>query len=453
MPKFNYVAMDSRGKETKGTIEGANLNEAIGRVKEMGYFPTKVIPEAEKEKGGKKGKPAPTPGGKAKKSAFEINIKIPGLGGKVKPKVMTAFTRQLATLVDAGLPLLRGMRVLEKQERHPTLKRIIGDIAVAIEGGSTFSEALAQHPKVFNRLYVNMVKAGELGGVLEVVLNRLAEFMEKAEKIKGKVKAAMFYPAAVITVAVVILGVLMVFVVPRFEQIFADMLEGAKLPGFTTFVINIANMIKSRTILIGDAAPWGLPAFPGPVVWGVVGFFILLKVLLKLKKGRYYFDKFKLIMPVLGPVISKVAIARFTRTLGTLVSSGVPILQALTIVKETAGNVVVAQAVAKIHESVKEGETITAPLDASKVFPPMVISMVDVGEQTGALPEMLMKIADTYEDEVDNAVSAMTSLLEPIMIVFLAVIVGSIVIALFLPLIQMINQLGGDAGSRGGGED
>ena len=453
MPKFSYVAMDPRGKETKGTIEGASLNEAIGRVKEMGYFPTKVLPEKEtKEKGKKEGKPAPSGGAKGKKKGFDLNIKIPGLGGKVKPKVMCAFTRQLATLVDAGLPLLRGMRVLEKQERNPTLKKIVGEIAVSIEGGSTFSEALAQHPKVFNRLYVNMVKAGELGGVLEVVLNRLAEFMEKAQKIKGKVVAAMFYPAAVMTVAVVILGVLMVFVVPKFEQIFADMLEGAKLPGFTAFVIKIANMIKSQTLLIGDAAPWGLPAFPGPVVWGVVAFVVLLKFALKTKKGRLYFDKFKLVMPVLGPVISKVAIARFTRTLGTLVSSGVPILQALTIVKETSGNVVVGNAVARIHESVKEGDTITAPLDASKVFPPMVISMVDVGEQTGALPEMLMKIADTYEDEVDNAVSAMTSLLEPIMIVFLAVIVGSIVIALFLPLIEMINQLGGEGG-KATGED
>jgi type IV pilus assembly protein PilC len=245
----------------------------------------------------------------------------------------------------------------------------------------------------------------------------------------------------------------MVFVVPKFEQIFADMLDGAKLPGFTKFVIDIANVIKSQTLLVGDTAPWGLPAFPGPVVWGVVVFVILLKLALKTKMGRLYFDKFKLVMPVLGPVISKVAIARFTRTLGTLVSSGVPILQALTIVKETSGNVVVGNAVARIHESVKEGDTITAPLDASKVFPPMVISMVDVGEQTGALPEMLMKIADTYEDEVDNAVSAMTSLLEPIMIVFLAVIVGSIVIALFLPLIEMINQLGGEGGKGEGGED
>jgi type IV pilus assembly protein PilC len=434
MPKFNYVAMDSRGKETKGTLEVANQNEAIGRLKEMGYFPTKVA-EAEKpkEKGGeKKAKPAPG----AKKKGRGMNFNIPGLGGGVKPKILTAFTRQLATLVDAGLPLLRGLRVLEKQERNATLRRIIGELADSIEGGSTFSEALAQHPKVFNRLFVNMVKAGELGGVLEVVLNRLAEFMEKAQKIKGKVVAAMFYPAAVMFVAVTILTVLMVFVVPKFKAIFADMLEGQPLPAFTNLVLGISEMIAGHFI-------WTLV--------GVIVFIIIVRFLLKTKGGRRVFDKIKLVFPLLGPVISKVAIARFTRTLGTLISSGVPILQALTIVKETSGNVIVSDAVSLVHESVKEGETITAPLESSKVFPPMVISMVDVGEQTGALPEMLMKIADNYEEEVDNAVSAMTSLLEPIMIVFLAVIVGSIVIALFLPLIMLIDQLG-DAGKEDRGK-
>ncbi|HOK76801.1 MAG TPA: type II secretion system F family protein, partial [Verrucomicrobiota bacterium] len=430
------------------TLEVANQNEAITRLKEMGFFPTKVV-EAEKpkEKGGKKGRPAPAAG--ERKKGKGININIPFLGGKVGTKVMTAFTRQLATLVDAGLPLLRGMRVLERQERNPTLKQIIGEMAVAIEGGSTFSEALAQHPKVFNRLYVNMVKAGELGGVLEVVLNRLAEFMEKAQKIRGKVKAALFYPVAVLTVATVILGVLMVFVVPRFQAIFSDMLEGAALPGFTRVVLDIANAIKSRTILLFDGPPYVLP---GPVIWIIVGIIVAFKLFVRWRKGRWLWDKVKLNMPVFGPVISKVAIARFTRTLGTLVSSGVPILQALTIVKETSGNVVIGEAVSRIHESVKEGDTITAPLDASNIFPPMVVSMVDVGEQTGALPEMLMKIADTYEEEVDNAVSAMTSLLEPVMIVFLAVIVGSIVIALFLPLIDLINRLGSEGeGSKSEG--
>jgi type IV pilus assembly protein PilC len=429
--------MDSRGKETKGTLEVSNQNEAISRVKEMGLFPTKVV-EAEKTKDKPDAKGKGGAKGPAKKRGA-ISINIPGLSGKVKSKVLTSFTRQLATLVDAGLPLLRGLRVLEKQERHPTLKRILGELATSIEGGSTFSEALAQHPKVFNRLFVNMVKAGELGGVLEVVLNRLSEFMEKAQKIKGKVIAAMFYPTAVMTVAVVILLVLMVVVVPKFKTIFADMLEGAGLPGFTLFVLAISDAIANNIL-----ATLGV----------VIGFFILLKIFSKTKFGRRILDKLKLNMPVLGPVFSKVAISRFSRTLGTLVSSGVPILQALTIVKETSGNVVVSNAVALVHESVKEGETITAPLEASNVFPPMVISMVDVGEQTGALPEMLMKIADNYDDEVDNAVSAMTSLLEPIMIVFLAVIVGSIVIAMFLPLIKLMEGVGevGEAGKKSGGE-
>jgi len=451
MPKFNYVAMDSRGKETKGTLDVGSQNEAIGRLKEMGYFPTKVV-EADKarEKGDKRAAPAGR--AKRKKKGVSINIKIPGLGGKVKPKVLTAFTRQIATLVDAGLPLLRGLRVLEKQERNPTLKRIVGDLAVSIEGGSTFSEALAQHPKVFNRLYVNMVKAGELGGVLEVVLNRLSEFMEKAQKIKGKVVAAMFYPSAVMFVAIVILAVLMIFVVPKFQTIFADMLDGASMPGFTLAVLSISNSIKEYTLIFPQ---WigGWP-FPGPIIWGIVAFLVVFNLLLRTRIGRRLWDKLKLHFPLLGPIISKVAISRFTRTLGTLVSSGVPILQALTIVKETSGNVVVGEAVGAVHESVKEGETITAPLEASNVFPPMVISMVDVGEQTGALPEMLMKIADNYDDEVDNAVSAMTSLLEPIMIVFLAVIVGSIVIALFLPLIKLIENLGNEGTGRddGGGD-
>jgi type IV pilus assembly protein PilC len=426
MPKFSYVAMDSRGKETKGTLEVANQSEAIGRIKEMGFFPTKVV-EVDKARDKSKTQ-AGTKAAPAKKG---FNLSIPGLGGKVKPKILTIFTRQLATLVEAGLPLLRGLRVLEKQERSPVLKSIIAQLAVSIEGGSTFSEGLAQHPKVFNRLFVNMVKAGEMGGVLEVVLKRLAEFMEKAQKIKGKVIAAMFYPTAVITVAVGIMAILMIFVIPKFKDIFADI--GTDLPPFTVFVLSISEMVSKHYII---------------TFFSVVAFVIAFRFFLRTHFGRRLFDRFKLHMPVLGPVISKVAISRFTRTLGTLVSSGVPILQALTIVKETSGNVIVGEAVGAVHESVKEGETITAPLEGSKVFPPMVISMVDVGEQTGALPEMLMKIADNYDEEVDNAVAAMTSLLEPIMIVFLAVIVGSIVIALFLPLITLMDQ-GFDTPTRG----
>ncbi len=440
MPKFNYEAMDTRGKETKGVLEVASQAEAINRLREMGFHPTKVV-EAEKPRdAGKAGAAKAKAKGKGKGGGININI-----GGGVKPKILTTFTRQLATLVEAGLPLLRGLRVLSKQERHPTLKRILGELAESIEGGSTFSEGLAQHPKVFNKLFVNMVKAGEIGGVLEVVLKRLAEFMEKAEKIKGKVVAAMFYPAAVMVVAVGILALLMIVVVPKFKAIFADLLGGdAGMPGFTVFVLNISDTLKNYTIVFPEWAggfPW-----PGPVIWGLVAFVIAFKIALRTKKGAYVWDQVKLKFPVLGSVISKVAIARFTRTLGTLVQSGVPILQALTIVRETAGNLVVARAVSAVYDSVKEGETITAPLEKSSVFPPMVISMVDVGEQTGALPEMLLKIADNYDEEVDNAVSAMTSLLEPIMIVFLAVIVGSIVIALFLPLITLIDKLGSDGG-------
>jgi len=433
MPKYNYVAMDQRGKEQKGTIEVASQNEAIGRVKEMGLFPTKIVEiDKVKEKSDKTAKPAARAA--KKKGGFSISLKIPGLGGKVKSKVLTTFTRQLATLVDAGLPLLRGMRVLEKQERNPNLKRITAELAQSIEGGSTFSEALAQHPKVFNRLFVNMVKAGELGGVLEVVLMRLSEFMEKAEKIKGKVIAAMFYPVAVVVVATAILMILMVKVIPQFKLVFAGMLEGAQLPKFTRLVMGISDMIRSQIVL----------------VLGVLAVLVVLFTLFKRTKfGRHTVDMFKLKMPGVGPVVNKVAISNFTRTLGTLISSGVPILQALTIVKETAGNVVISDAVGAVHESVKEGETITAPLEASGVFPPMVVSMVDVGEQTGALPEMLLKIADNYDEEVDNAVSAMTSLLEPIMIVFLAVVVGSIVIAMFLPLIELMNKVGGAGGGKG----
>ncbi len=439
MPKYDYTALDAPGKETKGSIEVASQNEAIGRVKEMGLFPTKII-EAERNKeksGGKKAKPAGKAGGKKKGGGLSLEIKIPGLSGKVKPKVLTTFTRQLATLVDAGLPLLRGLRVLEKQERNVTLKRILGDLALAIEGGSTFSEALAQHPKVFNRLFVNMVKAGELGGVLEVVLKRLAEFSEKAQKIKGKVKAALFYPVAVLFVAMGILALLLLFVIPRFKDVFANM--GVTMPWFTLFVLHISDTVRGHFL---------------PVMGCVAGVVVVLLVIIKkTKSGRYLWDKFKLKGPPMGAVVSKVAISRFARTLGTLVSSGVPILQALMIVKETAGNVIIADAVTRVHESVKEGETITAPLEGSRVFPPMVVSMVDVGEQTGALPEMLLKIADTYDEEVANSVSAMTSLLEPIMIFFLAVVVGSIVIAMFLPLIAMISQMSGSGGGGAGGGD
>lgn len=319
--------------------------------------------------------------------------------------------------------------ILEKQESNRTLQGALGQLSVSIEGGSTLSEALAQHPKIFNRLFVNMVKAGEIGGVLDVVLKRLAEFSEKAQKIRGKVKAAMFYPIAVLVVAMGILALLILYVIPNFKEVFSGM--GIKMPAFTLFVLGISDTIRLHIF---------------PTVFAMASLVILFLLALKTKPGRLAWDKTKLRLPAIGPVVRKIAVSRFCRTLGTLASSGVPILQALAIVKETAGNVVVANAVDRIHASVKEGETITAPLESAKVFPPMVVGMVDVGEQTGALPEMLLRVADNYDEEVDNAVAAMTSLLEPIMIIFLAVLVGSIVIAMFLPLIEIIKQAGGSGG-------
>lgn len=427
MPEFCYVAMDSRGKETKGKLDVADQTEAIARLKNMGYFPTRVEVARPKESGPDARKIASARRANADGLPSKLNVRVPGFGARVNSKSLVTFTRQLARLVDSGLPLLRGLRLLERQQTNPTLRRVMNDLSVSIEGGATFSEALAQHSKIFNRLFVNMVRAGEVGGVLEIVLGRLSQFMEKAQKIKGKVKAALFYPAAVMFVAAAVVGILMVFVVPRFKLIFNDLLEGASLPGFTQFILGLSEFLAAHAL---------------QTIIGLAVSVVILKLLIRTKPGRMTWDRIALSFPLLGPVIRKVAIARFARTLGTLVSSGVPILQALTIVKDTSGNVIIGKAVADIHESVKEGETITAPMQNCGVFPPMVIGMVDVGEQTGALPEMLMKVADDYEEEVDNAVTAMTSLLEPIMIVFLAVIVGSIVIALFLPLIKIIEVIG-----------
>lgn len=423
MPQFNYVALDSRGQESTGVIEAESQNAAVGQLRGAGYFP-KSISEVGK---GKAPKAAKTAAVKAQGPKKSINISIPFLQRKtVKGKTLMIFTRQLATLIDAGLPLLRGLTVLSKQEPDPVLRNVIISLAESVQGGGTFSESLGGHPKIFNRLYVNMVKAGELGGVLELVLLRLAEFQEKAQKIKNKVVSAMVYPVIVLIIAILILAFLLVFIVPKFEAIFADMLGGKPLPALTQFVIGASNMVKSNLI---------------PLAIGIVVLIVLYKMLARTAKGAEILDTLKLKAPLFGDLNRKGAISRFTRTLGTLVTSGVPILQALNITKETAGNVIIAGAIMKVHDAVKEGESIVHPLEASGVFPPMVISMIDVGEETGQLPEMLLKIAEVYDDEVDNAVAGLTSMLEPIMIVFLALIVGTIVIALFLPLISIISGM------------
>ena len=428
MPKYEYTAVDARGVEKAGEIDTESPAAAINKLKEMGYFPTKIT-EAGAGGRSKKSKAGPAAKGAKKSGWQQMEIKIPGLTDRVNKKLLTIFTRQLATLIDAGLPLLRALRTLERQERNLALKKTITALAEAVEGGSTMSEAMQHHPRVFDRLYINMIRAGEAGGVLEVVLTRLAEFAEKAQKIRGKVLAASVYPCVVLFIAITILFFLMTVIVPKFQDIFKDLLEGKPLPALTQNVMNVSKLIRENALL---------------VVPGVVGLVVLFNIIVKkVPPVTRLWDSFKLNMPAFGPMIRKVGISRFTRTLGTLISSGVPILQGLQIVKETSGNRVIADAVQRVHDSVKEGESVVRPLEASKVFPPMVVSMIDVGEETGALPEMLMKIADNYDEEVDNAVAGITSLLEPILIVFLAVVVGVIVVALFLPLVTILQTLGG----------
>ncbi len=417
MPKFDYIAMTAQGEETGGSIEAANEQDAYGRLRQQQLYPTQVAAAGQLSAKVKASK---------KKAAAKAGAGTPGkAGGKVKSKNLMIFTRQLATLIDSGLPLLRGLNVLANQEPHPNLRKTVAVLADNVQTGSTFSESLAQHPKIFDKLYVNMVKAGELGGVLELVLNRLAEYQEKAQKLKNKIVSAMVYPVIVIVIALAIMVFLMTVIVPRFTVIFKEMFNDDSMPGMTQFVMNISDFMKNY---------W----------WAIFGgvFFLVVayKGFSRTKRGREVIDRFLLRMPLFGPVLMKSSVARFTRTLGTLVSSGVPILQALNITKDTAGNTVVANAIVGVHDAVKEGDSMVAPLDSAKIFPPMVISMVEVGEETGQLPEMLLKIADVYDDEVDNAVSGLTSMLEPIMIVFLAVMVGGIVLALFQPLMQIITK-------------
>ena len=426
MTSYAYQAVDSAGQPMRGTLAVQNQNEALRRIREMGLFPLKLT-----ERRSERVLPAPTAPARqgSRRLADWSPLSIPLPQRRVKTSTLAVFTRQLATLIDAGMPLLRGLRILQQQETNPRLKRIIGKVSDAIEGGGSLAEALADHPRDFNGLYVNMVRAGEISGALEITLRRLAEFMEKAQEIKGKVKAAMFYPLAVMVVAMAILTVMMVFVVPRFQAVFDGLLGGAQMPAFTRFVMGISDAVRHNAPLVS---------------LGMLGLMIALALALRTQWGHWTFDLFKLRAPAVGPVFRKTAISRLTRTLGTLLHSGVPVLQALTIVKETAGNKIVAHLVGDIHESVKQGETVTAPLRTSSVFSPVYVGMVDVGEQTGALPDMLLKIADQCDDDVDNAVSAMTSLLEPILIVVLAVIVGSIVIAMFMPLIAIMNGPGLD---------
>ena len=436
MATFQYIAKDSSGGERRGTVEAADRNSAIAAVRAQGLLPTalgEVKGSAPAPKTAAK-KPPKAPAGKpAKKGGLnkdiKINIRMPKfLQGKIKTKVLTQFTRQLATLVNAGLPLMRGIEVLKRQMRDAQMLEALNGISETISAGGTFSEALSAYPKIFDRLYVNMVKAGEAGGVLEVVLGRLAEFAEKSERIKNKVKGAMIYPIVVLVAAVGITAFLLVAVIPKFQQVFNDMLGGAALPAITQYVINASEFVQHN----------GLQIFAA-----VVAIVVIKKIIGKTEKGAYFFDALALKMPVTGTLAQRSAVSKFTRTLGTLLSSGVPILQSLTIVRDTTGNRVLSEAIQNVHDSVKEGESMTQPLSQCKVFPPMVTSMVEVGEETGALADMLTRIANTYDDEVDNAVAGMTAAIEPALIIVLALVVGTIVVAMFLPMVKIIGSVSG----------
>lgn len=433
MAKFQYIALDGAGQEQRGTIEAGDRASAIAAIRANGLFPSAIGEVKGAVAPARKGT-APAKGA-AKKGvgSKQINIKMPKfLMGRVKQKDLTGFTRQLATLVNAGLPLMRCIEVLKKQKMAPAMMDCLNGISEGIAGGATFSESLTAYPKVFDNLYVNMVKAGEAGGVLEVVLNRLAEFAEKAQKIKNKVKGAMIYPSVVLVAAVGITAFLLVAVIPKFQQVFNDILGGQSLPAITEFVMGASEFVQHNGLQIAA---------------GVAAFVVLYKMFGKTKFGAYQLDRLRLGFPVTGTLVKRTAIAQFSRTLGTLLSSGVPILQALVIVRDTTANGVVRRAIQSVHDAVKEGESMTDPLAASGVFPPMVVSMVQVGEETGQLSDMLTRIANTYDDEVDNAVAGLTAAIEPALIIFLAVVVGTIVIAMFLPMIKIISSVsGGGAG-------
>lgn len=415
MAKFQYVAMDTGGKEKKGIIEAETEQDAVNALKQQQLFPTSIIAAK-----------TTNPGQTAAKGGKGMGFGMP----KIPRKDLTTMTRQLATLLEAGLPLVRAMRTLQRQARgnSPQLFKVLGDLADQVEGGATFSEALANHPKSFNKLYVSMVRAGEASGAMEVVLVRLSEFMEKAARIEGKVKSAMVYPISVLCIAGGITAGLMIFIVPKFQKMFEEMLPGESLPMLTEFVMKTSDFMAKKAHIAAI---------------GLVAIIICFKLALKTKIGATLFDMACLKLPPFNTLIIRNVSARFCRTLGTLMASGVAVLQALQIVKDTSGNEIVAKAIQDVHDAVKEGEGMTKPLEKSGVFPLMLCSMVEVGEETGALPDMLNRVAGVYEEEVDRAVEGLTSLIEPLMICFLAVIVGGIVIALFAPLVKMIDKLGG----------
>ncbi len=412
MPVFQYVALDSQGVEIKDEIEALSEKEAISKIRNLGYFPTKVRSRAATKATGK---------------AVARTQKRRGAGARVKVKFITEFARQLSTLQDAGLPILRSLRILEEQQKSGNFKRIIGYVADDIEGGSTLSEAMGKYSRCFDRLFVNMVAAGEAGGVLDLILSRIADFKEKAIRLKGRVKGAMIYPIVVMSAAFLILLGLMTFVIPTFKSVLEEMV-GGELNVVTRTVLGISAWIAYQ---YGWAVLVAIP----------VGIVILLKIIRRFQPGRMVLDSINLRLPVIGQLSSKVSITRWTRTLGTLISAGVPILDAINVTRETAGNEVYAKLLGNIHNSIRQGDTFAGPLRQSKTVDLLVSNMVAVGEETGDLDKMLLKVADNYDEQVDVLVGGLMSMLEPIMILGLGSIVMTIVLAVFLPMIQVITSL------------
>ena len=413
MPVFQYVALDAQGVEIKDEVEALSEKEAISKIRNMGYFPTKV-----RSRGVAK---------KAAAAAIARPKRRRGAGGKVKAKYVAQFARQLSTLQDAGLPILRSLRILEEQQRSGTFKRVIGYVADDIEGGSTLSEALGRFPRAFSRLLVSMVAAGEAGGVLDLILSRVADFMEKAQKLRSRVKSAMVYPIAVLSVAFLILLGLMKYVIPQFESVLKEMV-GGELNKVTTTVLAVSHWIAYN---YGWAI---LLAVPFVTIF-------MLRVAKQFRAGRFVLDTIRLKLPIIGQLTGKISITRWTRTLGTLISAGVPILDAINVTRETAGNEVFANMLGNVHNSIRQGDTFAGPLRQSKTVDLIVSNMVAVGEETGDLDKMLLKVADNYDEQVDVLVASLMSLLEPFMIIMLGAIVLVIVLAVFLPMIQVITTL------------
>jgi type IV pilus assembly protein PilC len=408
MPEFVYKAKTSAGNIIKGEMEAVNEAVVTTQLKKLNYTDIKV-----------------------KKKPQDLLANIAFFQPKVTTKDVVIFVRQFATMIDAGLPLVQCLEILGSQQENPTFKKVLQEVRKQVEGGSTFADSLRKHPKIFDELFVNLVHAGETGGILDTILRRLAVFMEKSEALKRKVKGAMVYPAVVLTIAVGVVAILLVFVIPVFAQMFEG--SGGKLPGPTLFVMHLSDFARAYIIHI-------------IVCVGFIAF--VLKKIKERPKGREFFDRLNLRMPVLGMLLKKVAIARFCATLGTMISSGVPILDALEITAKTAGNVIIENAIMNTRLAISEGRTIAEPLMETGIFPGMVVRMIAVGEATGALDAMLAKISEFYDEEVDAAVEALTQLMEPVMIVFLGGVCGGMVIAMYLPVFSMAGAISG-TGQKG----